>query len=216
MFEGLLPSPVILFGFLGASFVLAVTPGPGVLYIVARSLFQGKAQGMASVVGVAAGNLVNAIGASLGLAALFSVSALAFGVVKWAGAAYLVYLGISTILARDTVPKAAHPEPGQPRKIARQGFVVALLNPKTTIFFAAFLPQFISGEANVALQSSVLAVIFVAIAIVTDTAYVLAASRFSGFVSGSGLFRRASRFVSGGVFVGLGVATALSDGRSAR
>ena len=166
----------MLAAFLAASFVLAVTPGPGVVYIVARTLAQGRGAGLASVAGVAAGNLCNAVGAALGLAALFAVSSLAFSVVKYAGAAYLIYLGIKALRRPATVASPAQFAPPQKRRIARDGFLVALLNPKTALFFAAFLPQFIDPAGSAALQGAMLGVVFVAIAALTDSAYVLAAS----------------------------------------
>ena len=110
---------------------------------MARTLAQGRARGLASVLGVALGNLSNAVGAALGLAALFAVSSVAFTVVKWAGAAYLVYLGIRMWRAVPAIADAASQAPVQPlRRVFRDGFMVALLNPKTTLFFAAFLPAF--------------------------------------------------------------------------
>ena len=146
----------LLAAFLAASFVLAVTPGPGVVYIVARTLAQGRGAGLASVAGVAAGNLCNAVGAALGLAALFAVSSLAFSVVKYAGAAYLIYLGIKALRRPATVASPAEFAPPQKRRIARDGFLVALLNPKTALFFAAFLPQFIDPAGSTALQGAML------------------------------------------------------------
>src|SRR6478735_1338052 len=151
----MLPELPLLLAFVGASLVLALTPGPAVVYIVARTVAQGRASGLASVLGVALGNLGNAVGAALGLAALFAVSSAAFTVVKWAGAAYLVYLGIR--LWR-TVPASAGPAtpppPVQPLdRVFRDGFVVALLNPKTSLFFAAFLPQFMDGHGSALAQT---------------------------------------------------------------
>lgn len=151
----LLPSWPLLSAFLVASFVLAVTPGPGVFYVVTRSLLQGRRFGLASVGGVALGNLGNACGASLGLAALFAMSSLAFTAVKYAGAVYLVWLGIKALRERPATTAVALPQAPM-RRIFRDGFVVALLNPKTAIFFAAFLPQFMSPGAPAMLQSMLL------------------------------------------------------------
>src|SRR6202795_3646644 len=143
----LLPAWPLLSAFLVASLILAVTPGPAVFYIVTRSVAQGRRCGLASVAGVALGNLGNAIGASLGLAALFALSSVAFTVVKYAGALYLLYLGIQVL--RGGAANGA-PPPGEHaplRRVFGDGFVVALLNPKTTLFFAAFLPQFMHAAA---------------------------------------------------------------------
>src|SRR6202008_1039485 len=138
--------------------------GPAVLYIVTRSLAQGRNAGLASVAGVALGNLGLALATSLGLAALFAVSPATFTVLQYAGALYLIWLGIE---AQRRKP-AADPETALPARIFRDGFVVALLNPKTAMFFAAFLPQFMHSGA--VLESVLLGVLFVAIAAVTDTA----------------------------------------------
>ena len=150
----MLPDTPLLLAFVYASLVLALTPGPAVVYIVARTLAQGRACGLASVLGVALGNLANAVGAALGLAALFAVSSVAFTVVKWAGAAYLVYLGIRMWRAVPAIPEANVQAPLKPlRRVFRDGFLVALLNPKTTLFFAAFLPQFMDAHASPLMQT---------------------------------------------------------------
>jgi threonine/homoserine/homoserine lactone efflux protein len=149
----LLPPWPLLSAFLLASLVLAVTPGPGVFYIVTRSLMQGHRFGLTSVAGVALGNLGNALAASIGLAALFAVSSLAFASVKYAGALYLVYLGIHALRAPQTVLLPVAPVPAPLARVFRDGFIVAMLNPKTTLFFAAFLPQFVNTEAAPMVQS---------------------------------------------------------------
>src|SRR5438105_2811227 len=135
--QDLLPSAPLLVAFLIASVVLAVTPGPAVLYIVTRTLAQGRRAGLASVAGVALGNLGNAAGAAIGLAALFAISSLAFTVVKYAGAAYLVWLGLRALRAPEPPEGRVAATNVSARRIFRDGFVVALLNPKTAIFFAA-------------------------------------------------------------------------------
>lgn len=211
----LLPPAPLLGAFLAASFLLAVTPGPGVFYIVARSLLQGRAHGLASVAGVAAGNLANAIAAGLGLAALFAVSALAFTGVKWAGAAYLVWLGLRALFGGEAA-QASDVAVRSLGRIFRDGFLVALLNPKTTLFFAAFLPQFMSPDGPHATQAMMLGTLFVVIAALTDTVYALAAGRAARLLAGSGALRRGSRILSGGAFIGLGIFTALAGPRTVR
>lgn len=216
--NALLPDPVLLGAFVAVSLVLALTPGPAVLYIVARSLSQGRRSGLASVGAVAFGNLANAVAAALGLAALFAVSSLAFTVVKWAGAAYLVWLGIQALRrpagAADGVA-AADPAAAQPlRRVMRDGFLVALLNPKTTLFFAAFLPQFMSPHASTAAQSVSLGALFVVIAATTDCLWVLAASWLAPRVSRLKRAGSAGRWFSAGTYIGLGVFTALSGQRA--
>lgn len=212
-----LPTWPVFAAFGLASLVLAATPGPGVVYIVTRTLAQGRRAGLASVAGVAFGNLGNALAASLGLAALLAVSALAFNLVKYAGAAYLLYLGIQALRA----PLAAADEEGSLReaprwpRILREGFLVALLNPKTALFFAAFLPQFIDPAGSAMAQSVLLGSAFVAIAACTDTGYVLAAGAAAPAM---GRLKRASsfgRYITAAIYIGLGVFTAASGPRSA-
>ncbi|MEW6165867.1 MAG: LysE family translocator [Pseudomonadota bacterium] len=211
----LFPPAPLFSAFLLASLVLAVTPGPGVLYIVTRSLVQGRRFGLVSVAGVALGNLGNALAASVGLAALFAVSSLAFSVVKYAGALYLVYLGVQMLRSSPSENSAVVPAAAPLRRVFRDGFVVALLNPKTTVFFAAFLPQFLSPNAAPMFQSMVLGSLFVAIAAATDSAYALAAGTAAPVLRGS-VARGIGRRLGGGVFIGLGVFTALAGSRSAK
>ncbi|NML44290.1 LysE family translocator [Ramlibacter sp. G-1-2-2] len=204
----MLPATPLLLAFVGASLVLALTPGPAVVYILARTLAQGRSSGLASVVGVALGNLVLAIGAAVGLAALFAVSAAAFTVVKWAGACYLVYLGVRLWRAPAAAAEGAAPVAQPLKRIFRDGFVVAVLNPKTTLFFAAFLPQFMDAHSSPLVQTLSLGALFVGIAACTDLSYVLTASLVAprlkrvprGAVWGNRL--------AGTSFIGLGLLTA--------
>ena len=212
---GLVSGPVLA-AFLAASLVLAVTPGPGVVYIVARTLAQGRGAGLASVAGVAAGNLCNAVGAALGLAALFAVSSLAFSVVKYAGAAYLIYLGIKALRRPAAVATAPEFSAPHKRRIAREGFVVALLNPKTALFFAAFLPQFIDAAGSTALQGAVLGVVFVLVAAATDTGYVLAAHLAGARLGRDRRFEAIGRYAAAATYFGLGVFTAATGSRTTR
>lgn len=211
----LFPPWPLFSAFLLASLVLAVTPGPGVLYIVTRSIVQGRRSGLVSVAGVALGNFGNALAASVGLAALFAVSSLAFSVVKYAGALYLVYLGVQMLRSSPIGNPTAIPGIAPLGCVFRDGFVVALLNPKTTVFFAAFLPQFLSPDAPPMLQSIALGFLFVAIATVTDSAYALAAGSAAPVLRG-GVVRHVGRRLGAGVFIGLGVFTALTGSRSGK
>ncbi|MEO7253631.1 MAG: LysE family translocator [Casimicrobium sp.] len=217
MITDLLPPWSLLSVFLLASFVLAVTPGPGVFYIVTRSVTQGWRSGLASVIGVAAGNFGNAVAASLGLAALFAASSLAFEIVKYAGAAYLIYLGIKAMRSKSaiTAPEAIKIVPLWP--IFRDGFVVALLNPKTAIFFTAFLPQFMTANATsgVALaQALLLSAMFVLIATVTDAMYALLAGAIAPRLASSKAAGDVARVTAGVSFIALGVFAALSGRRT--
>lgn len=207
----ILPDWPLLSAFLIASLILAVTPGPGVFYIVARSLAQGRGAGLASVAGVAAGNFGNALAAAVGLAALFAVSSLAFTIVKYAGAAYLVYLGIQML--RQPVATATDVPPAPALQVFRDGFVVALLNPKTTLFFAAFLPQFMNPAAAPLPQSIALGALFVLIAAVTDSLYALAAGSLAPVLERLRGKQTLGRRLGGGLFIGLGFFTALTGQR---
>jgi threonine/homoserine/homoserine lactone efflux protein len=210
----MLPDTPLLLAFVGASLALALTPGPAVIYIVARTVAQGRACGLASVLGVALGNLANAVGAALGLAALFAVSSTAFVVVKWAGAAYLVYLGIRLWRTPPAAAAAQAPAPAPAqalalRRVFRDGFIVALLNPKTTLFFAAFLPQFMDAHGNPLAQTVALGSVFVAIACCTDLFYVLAASLIAPRLSRATRHAVWGNRLAGTSFIGLGVLTAM-------
>jgi threonine/homoserine/homoserine lactone efflux protein len=208
----LLPPLPLLLTFIAASLALALTPGPAVVYILTRALSQGRASGFASVLGVALVNLGNAVGAAVGLAALFAVSSLAFTVVKWAGAAYLIYLGIRLLRSKDDPGAGSVQVPLLALgKVFRDGFVVALLNPKTALFFAAFLPQFMSPHANHLQQSLLLGSVFVAVAACTDLGYVLLASWLAPRLARSAGQARWGRRVAGGSFIGLGLLTALGS-----
>ena len=206
----------MLAAFLLASLVLAVTPGPGVVYIVTRTLAQGRAAGHASVAGVALGNLGNAIGAAVGLAALLAMSSLAFTLVKFAGAAYLVWLGLKALRApapdTDTIAATRR----QAGRIFREAVVVALLNPKTALFFVAFLPQFMDPARSALAQSVLLGAAFVAIAAATDTAYVIAASIAAPALGRLRSGARIGRWVTGCTFIGLGLWAAASGSRTSR
>jgi threonine/homoserine/homoserine lactone efflux protein len=206
----------LLWAFVLASLVLAATPGPVVLFVVARTVSQGRPVGLASVAGAALGNLFNAVGAAIGLAALFAVSSLAFTVVKWAGAAYLVWMGLKALRRKPAAAADAPTEFDAPRlsRIFRDGFLVALLNPKTTIFFAAFLPQFLHPGSG-PWESVALGALFVMIAATTDSLYVLLAGVATRLFRNSGP-RGADigRYATAATFIGLGVFTAASGSRA--
>ena len=206
-----MPEPTTLALFALASFVLIIVPGPAVLYVVARSLEQGRAAGLVSVLGVGTGALVHFIGAALGLSALLATSAVAFSVVKFLGAAYLIYLGLRTLFSRS----AAHGPKTLPRlplhKIFVQGVVVNVLNPKAALFALAFLPQFLDPmRGAVALQALVLGAVFVAIAFVSDGLYALLAGSLGVWLRRRPGFLNVQRYVSGTIYLALGVATAFT------
>ena len=197
--------------FLVASLILAITPGPGVVYIVTETLSQGRRAGLASVCGIAVGNLGNASAASVGLAAIFAVSAVAFTVVKLAGAAYLVFLGIRTLRAKATPEPAADFSVTSPARLFFDGLLVAFFNPKTALFFAALLPQFLDLDNSPLSQSLVLGCVFVSIALCTDTLYVFTASFVASVMRRRSPWRRYGKYVSASSFFGLGVYAAFAS-----
>jgi threonine/homoserine/homoserine lactone efflux protein len=214
--HALFPSMPALVAFLAASLVLAVTPGPGVFYIVTRSATQGRAAGLASVAGVALGNLGNATAASLGLAALFAMSSMAFLVVKCLGAVYLIHLGIRAMRAPGSghaLDGAVGLAPMALRRIFTDGFIVALFNPKTAIFLAAFLPQFLPATAQAG-PTIALGGIFVLIAAATDTCYAIASGAVGPWLTRGSAARQLGRYVSGAAFIGLGLLAAFTGQRA--
>lgn len=207
-------STLVVFG--AAALALLVVPGPAVIYIVTRGIHQGRRAALVSAWAVGLGSLVHAAAAALGLSALLMSSALVFSVVKYLGAAYLIYLGIRTLLARgeDTVQVAA-PAPRSLWQVFRQGLVVSVLNPKTALFFVAFLPQFVDPSRGAAsVQILILGVVLVVLGICTDSAYALLSGSLGGWLKRSPAFERRQRLFSGGVYVALGATTALADGGS--
>jgi threonine/homoserine/homoserine lactone efflux protein len=188
-------------------------PGPSVFYIVTRSLVQGRRAGVTSMLGVQAGGLVHVVAAAFGVSALIASSAAAFTVVKYAGAAYLIFLGVRRLLARDT-GEEVELEPRTPRTTAElfgHGVVVNVLNPKTALFFLAFLPQFVDPNAGpVAPQMLVLGTLLVGLGVLSDGTYALLAAGAGNRLRSAARTRRRLDKLSGGVFVGLGLAAAFA------
>jgi threonine/homoserine/homoserine lactone efflux protein len=205
------PDPTLWGLFVVASVALLLTPGPAVLYIVARSVKQGRAAGLVSVLGIHLGTAVHIAAAAVGLSALIVSSAFAFAIVKYLGAAYLIWIGIRTFMAKDPPPETPA-APAEPlRRVFRDGFVVNLFNPKTAIFFLAFLPQFLD-PARGALQAQilVLGLTFMGLGVMSDAMYALAAGAAGDFVRRNRRFLRWQRWFAGGSFVGLGVTAAFA------
>jgi threonine/homoserine/homoserine lactone efflux protein len=208
--------------FVTASVLVGLSPGPAVLYIVARTFDQGRTAGLASVFGVAIGSLVHIAAAVLGVSAILAASTAAFTLVKYLGAAYLVFLGVRKLLERDA-PSAdgvsRYRAPPMPLgRIVREGILVNVLNPKTALFFLAFLPQFVRPEAGAPLlQIFLLGVIFMLVCVVTDCGYALTAATAGRWLrdrlAASPRAVRVQRYLLGGTYIGLGAVTALA-GRS--
>ena len=204
--------PRLLAAFSVAAIVLLVVPGPAVIYIVTRSVNQGRAAGLASVLGIHVGTLVHLVAATVGLSAILVSSATAFAVVKLLGALYLVVIGVRTVLGRgDRGAIDPQQPPRRRRRDFAEGVVVNVLNPKTALFFLAFLPQFVDPARGQAwLQILVLGLTFMALGLVTDSIWALAAGSAGETLRKSRRWASVQRYVSGSVFVGLGVVTAVS------
>jgi threonine/homoserine/homoserine lactone efflux protein len=211
----LLPPLPVLAAFIAAALVLAVTPGPGVIYIVTRTLAQGRGSGLASVAGVAIGNFGNAAAASIGLAAVLAASASAFELVKYLGAAYLFYLGVQALRSKPSGNGGESTDAGN-WQVLVQGFMVALLNPKTTLFFAAFLPQFMQPSAAPVLQALTLSAVFVALAAASDAGYVLIAAAVAPALRATPGVGWLGRYFSAAVYLSLSIYSAASGSRSPR
>lgn len=203
-----------LYFFLGASLALLLVPGPAVLYITARSANQGRLAGLVSVLAIETANFLQAVAATLGLSAILLSSALAFDIVKYLGAAYLIYLGIRKLLTPDQETENGEIHPESLSRIYWQGVAVNLLNPKTALFYFAFLPQFVDpAKGNITGQTLLLAAIFVGMAFITDTSYALITSSLAERLRGSRHFQKGQRYFAGLVYVGLGITTAFTGSK---
>jgi threonine/homoserine/homoserine lactone efflux protein len=198
---------------------LLIVPGPAVFYIIGRSIHQGRSAGLLSVLGICTGTGFHVLAAALGLLAMVRTSALAFSIVRFAGASYLIYLGIQAMrmptphdrrerrYARSGVQAGS-----TPMQIFRQGVLVNVLNPKTALFFLAFLPQFVdSNRGPIAGQVLCLGAIFVLLSLLTDSAYAFLAGAFGEFLQTQSRFRNATRYVTGAIFLTLGFLTAITS-----
>jgi threonine/homoserine/homoserine lactone efflux protein len=206
-----MPDPSRLALFVGAALLLLVVPGPSVLYIVTQSVSHGRRAGIVSVAGITTGTLVHIAAATVGLSALLASSALAFDVVKYLGAAYLIAVGLRRLAGWE---REAGPQARDPRdlgRLYRQGIVVNTLNPKTALFFLAFLPQFVDpGRGTPWLQILVLGLLFAALGFFSDGTWALIAGTLGERLRRSRRFPAVQRYVSGSVFVGLGAVAALA------
>lgn len=197
--------------FLLAALVLLLTPGPAVMYIVARSVDQGRPAGLVSVLSVEVGNFCHVLAATFGLSALLMTSSLAFSAVKYLGAAYLIYLGIRRLLSSEQAGKTVTVAQQPHHQIFWQGVTVAILNPKTALFFLAFLPQFVDRSlGSVPLQMLTLGCIFVLMAIVSDGMYALLAGSLGKWLKGKSVWQ-GERYLTGGAYILLGLVAAFSD-----
>jgi threonine/homoserine/homoserine lactone efflux protein len=196
--------------FLATALVLLAIPGPAVLYVVSRSIDQGRSAGLASVLGITTGTIVHVTLAAVGLSSLILASRVAFDAVRYVGAAYLVYLGVRRLLTRTSDELVEERAPRSRRDLYTQGVVVNLLNPKTIVFIFAFIPQFVDvGAGHVGLQILFLGLTFATLGCLSDSLYAFAAGTVADRLRGTPLIARVERWFGGVVLVGLGVTAAV-------
>jgi len=207
-----LPETATLSLFVAAALTLLLIPGPAVLYIVSRSVEQGRLAGFVSALGIHTATLVHVLAASLGLSALLMSSALAFAVVKYLGAAYLIWLGLRKLLGSNGKREDMPASPRLSRlALFRDGFIVNLLNPKTALFFFAFLPQFVDvSRCQAVAQIAFLGLVFTGLGLITDGCYALAAGTAGQWLKRNRAYLRFERYISGTLLVGLGVTAAFA------
>ncbi len=200
--------------FITTAIALAVSPGPAVLFIVARSIEQGSKAGIISTLGISLASIVHIMFAALGLSALLLQSAFAFSIVKYLGAVYLIYLGVRTFGTQKVRSGGEDFEPKKKSQLFAQGFIVNLMNPKTALFFLAFLPQFVNAQRDITLQIIFLGAIFTSIAMISDSLYALVAGTAKNWLSGNAAVARFQKYLSGSIYIVLGITTALSGSRT--
>jgi threonine/homoserine/homoserine lactone efflux protein len=207
----MIPNHSSLLLFLSAALVLLAIPGPAVLYVTSRSIGQGRAAGFVSALGIGVGTLVHVAAAAVGLSALLMSSAAAFGAVKYLGAAYLIYLGIQKLRTKESFELSQEAPRAKLIRIFGQGIIVNILNPKTALFFFAFLPQFVDASRGaVALQILFLGALFAVMGMTSDSLWALFAGTVAQHLKRNARWLSTQRYVSGGMLISLGVATAFA------
>ena len=207
----MMPGSSSLLLFVSAAVVLLAIPGPAVLYVTSRSIGQGRRAGFISALGIGVGTLLHAAAAAAGLSALLMSSAMAFSVVKYLGAAYLIYLGIQKLRREESLEPTQEAPRTKLSRVFGQGIIVNILNPKTALFFFAFLPQFVdASRGNVALQILFLGTLFAGMGIMSESLWALFAGTVAQRLTRTSRWNRTQRYVSGGMLISLGVATALA------
>jgi len=217
--EGFLPIPTLktmldattFAVFLVAALTLIITPGPNMMYVSARSIGQGKNAGAISALGVGVGNLVHTLAAALGLSTLLMSSVLAYGIIKYLGAAYLIYLGIRTLVQKEKLKLPETQRPNSLMNIFSQGVVTAVLNPKAALFFLAFLPQFADPSRGIAWQIAILGIIYSVMTAASYSLVAFLARAMSRSLEARSSFSRLQRWFTGSVLIGLGVRIALPE-----
>jgi threonine/homoserine/homoserine lactone efflux protein len=207
----MIPSHSSLLLFVSAALVLLAIPGPAVFYVTSRSIGHGRSAGLVSALGIGVGTLFHVAAAALGLSALLMSSAIAFSVVKYLGAAYLIFLGIQKIVREESIASSEDSARIQLSRIFGQGVVVNVLNPKTALFFFAFLPQFVDvSRGKVAGQILFLGLLFAVMGVLSDSLWALFAGTLARALKRNTRWIRAQRYVSGGMLISLGIATAFA------
>lgn len=197
-----------------AALIVLIIPGPGVLYVVTRSLTQGQRAGIVSVLGLSAGAFVHVLAATAGVSALLLTSAAAFSTIKYLGAAYLILLGVKALLTHIPSDAAVAMTHRTHRKLFTDGIIVSVLNPKIAVFFLAFLPQFADPAAGpISHQILLLGTTYVLLAIITDSAYAIIAGHLREGLGNRVMHGQLPQYASGLVYLGLGISTALTDRR---
>jgi threonine/homoserine/homoserine lactone efflux protein len=196
--------------FIATALALLAIPGPAVLYVVGRSIDQGRTAGLASVLGITTGTIVHITAATVGLSSLILASKVAFDAVRYVGAAYLILLGVRRLLTRGKEEDVGARPPRTLRRLYSQGLLVNLLNPKTIVFIFAFIPQFVDvGAGHVWLQILLLGLTFAGLGLMSDSLYAIVAGTVADRLRGTPLVARVERWFGGTVLIGLGVASAL-------
>lgn len=200
-----------------AAFTLSLIPGPDMIYVATRSVSQGRGAGLASLLGIYTGDLVHAFAAILGLSALIAASASALSIVKYVGAAYLVYLGIQTLLSKEETLLVQDKEPAKFREIFYQGLVVNVLNPKIILFFLAFLPQFLDpAKGSLTLQIVFFSFLLIVVTLPVNLAVGLAGGLLGTWLRAKQGVQKASKWVAGCIYIVLGAVTAFTGLKEAK
>ena len=206
-----MPDSSVLLIFVGAATIILFPPGPAVLYLIAKSIDQGPRAGIISVVGIALGSSTHVIAAAFGLSALLLSSEPAYNIVRLLGAGYLIYLGVQKILARNAGKEQDKPQERKSNNILIESTMVGILNPKAALFFLAFATQFINTTSGSAvMQINILGLIWILMGAVVGIIYSLLAASLRSWLPAKEKILRSSRFISGGIYIVLGIAAAIS------
>ncbi|KUO53023.1 MAG: hypothetical protein APF76_12655 [Desulfitibacter sp. BRH_c19] len=208
-----MPDITTLILFAGASLILLITPGPSIIYIITQSIEKGRSAGITAVLGVELGSFIHVIAAAFGISALLMASATAFNIIKFIGAGYLIYLGLCKLLKHEMLEDNDNGiKNNKLSSVFYKAILVNLLNPKTALFFLAFLPQFVDvSKGTATTQIMFLGLVFIMLAISTDTLFALLAGSTGKLLKKKTSFLNAQRYITGSIYLALGVATAFTS-----